>query len=894
MRRWIFRILIVAFLWFLAGRIAEIEKLAGILAQGKWLWIAIAFLLQVLYHIVYTGLYQSAFSTVNVRSRWRDLWPVVFGSLFINVVAPAGGTSGAALFIDDASKRGESSARATAGALLVAITEFGTFIAILIVGMCYLFTQHDLKSYEIIGAVMLIGTITSLSGVLLVGLWRPDWVRRLLSLLQGLLAKLANLLRRQPFLDKQWAETTSSEFTEAAGAIRQRPSHLARTFAIALGAHSIDLICLFTIFLAFNQSVTFGALVAGYSMAILFWIVSPTPQGVGVVEAVTAMVFASLGVPGSKALVIALAFRGLTFWLPLLVGIIVLRKVRSFRTEQRTQAKVAEVHLVAILTALVGVINVVSSVTPSIAYRVAIMKPFISSAVRHNAHLAAALAGFGLILLSRGLWRRKRVAWIIAMTLLVISLASHLTKGLDYEEAVIVAALAMWLWSLRSHYHSLSDRPSVKQGLTVFAGAVLFTLFYGTIGFYLLDRHFSVNYSLWDSINQTLTMFFEFYDPGLEPVTHFGHYFANSIYVVGTTTLGWSLILLLRPVFIRQPATEAEREHALNIVKQYGRSSLAALALLPDKSYFFSSGGSVIAFAARSGIGLALGDPIGPESDAYNAISEFRKYCEAHDWRPAFYQTLPDHLDLYQSQRFNTICIGHEAIVHLADFTLEGGAVKPIRTSVNKLTKLGFRAEVHNPPILEPLMEELRMVSDAWLTMMQGSEKRFSLGWFDEDYIGSCPVMVIRSDDGTAVAFANIYSEYQLNEATVDLMRRTKDAPNGTMDFLFVSLFDWAKSAGYDTFNLGLSPLAGVGDESDDPIVEKGINFVYKHANRFYGFIGLHAFKEKFNPEWSPRYLVYDGARNLLTTAYSIVSADSGESLIRSHLRRRGQLKVKG
>jgi phosphatidylglycerol lysyltransferase len=679
----------------------------------------------------------------------------------------------------------------------------------------------------------------------------------------------------------------ASEFSDAASAIRQRPGLLARTFFFAIVCHTIDLVCLYAIFLAFDQPVGFGALVAGYSMAILFWIVSPTPQGVGVVEAVVAMVYTSLGVPGSKAVIISLAFRGLAFWIPLLVGVIVLRKVRSFKTEQRTRAKVFEVHVAAVAVALVGLVNIVSAVTPAVASRKALLDTILTAGTRHGAHLAAALAGFGLILLSRGLWRRKQTAWAIATALLVVSFISHLVKGLDYEEAVIVGALIVWLWSLRSHFHAMSDRPSVRQGVLVFAAAVVFTVFYGAVGFYLLDRHFAFHYNTAAAIDQTLIMFFEFYDPGLEPTTGFGHYFADSIYIVGIVTLGYSLLLMLRPVFLRQPATEEERARASKIVERHGRSSLAAVALLPDKSYFYSSGGSVISFVASSGIGLALGDPIGPNRDAASAVSEFKEYCAARDWRAAFYQTLPDYLSLYSAARLSALCVGCEATVGLAGFSLEGGENKPVRNSVTKLVKLGFTAGVHDPPLDDELVEELRMVSDEWLTTMHGSEKRFSLGWFDEDYIRSCPVMAVRAEDGTIAAFANIISEYQKNETSVDLMRRTADAPNGTMDFLFVSLFEWAKSQGFDTFNLGLSPLAGVGEESDDPMAEKALKFIYDHVNRFYGFKGLHKFKEKFGPEWSPRYLVYDGAAALLSTAYAIVSADSGGSLLWSYVRRR-------
>lgn len=100
------------------------------------------------------------------------------------------------------------------------------------------------------------------------------------------------------------------------------------------------------------------------------------------------------------------------------------------------------------------------------------------------------------------------------------------------------------------------------------------------------------------------------------------------------------------------------------------------------------------------------------------------------------------------------------------------------------------------------------------------------------------------------------------------------------MDFLFVSLFGWAKEAGYDTFNLGLSALSGVGDAQDDPALERALHYVYEHVNQFYNFKGLHDFKEKYRPEWSPRYLIFPGYASLPAVGLALQSAMTGESFV--------------
>ena len=258
------------------------------------------------------------------------------------------------------------------------------------------------------------------------------------------------------------------------------------------------------------------------------------------------------------------------------------------------------------------------------------------------------------------------------------------------------------------------------------------------------------------------------------------------------------------------------------------------------------------------------------------AVKGFQTFCAVNDWIPAFFQTLPDHLKIYQAAGFEHLCLGNEAIVQLDQFTLEGRTNKGMRSAYNRLTKLGYTAEVLQPPVRAEQLAQLRSISDEWLTNMHGSEKRFSLGWFHEAYIKNCPLMVVRDPDQNSVAFANIVSEYNLNEITIDLMRHRRRVVGGTMDFMFVSLMQWAREQGYLTFNLGLSALSGVGNKPGDPALERMLNFIYEHINQFYNFKGLHEFKEKFHPMWSPRYLIYPRIMDLAIIWLAVTQANSG------------------
>jgi phosphatidylglycerol lysyltransferase len=224
--------------------------------------------------------------------------------------------------------------------------------------------------------------------------------------------------------------------------------------------------------------------------------------------------------------------------------------------------------------------------------------------------------------------------------------------------------------------------------------------------------------------------------------------------------------------------------------------------------------------------------------------------------------------------------VGSEAIVDLSTFSIAGGEKKNIRTGVNKMKRLGYQAEVLEPPHPEELINQLHLISDEWLTTMHGYEKRFSLGWFDREYLNSTRVIIIRNPNGSIDAFANILPEYQANEIAIDLMRHRRQAEKGQMDFLFVSLIEWAKSQGYATFNMGLSGLSGIGENPTDPAIERALHYIYEHVDQFYNFKGLHEFKAKFDPIWSPRYLIYPSAASLPAVTIAMLRADSGTDLL--------------
>ena len=107
------------------------------------------------------------------------------------------------------------------------------------------------------------------------------------------------------------------------------------------------------------------------------------------------------------------------------------------------------------------------------------------------------------------------------------------------------------------------------------------------------------------------------------------------------------------------------------------------------------------------------------------------------------------------------------------------------------------------------------------------------------------------------MAFANVLTGPGKQELSIDLMRYSRAAPEGIMDYLFVKLLKWGKEAGYETFNFGMAPLASVGELSGARLWEKLAHLLFRHGEGLYNFQGLRAYKAKFHPTWVPRYMAY-------------------------------------
>ena len=538
----------------------------------------------------------------------------------------------------------------------------------------------------------------------------------------------------------------------------------------------------------------------------------------------------------------------------------------AVRRDRHASVRSPIVVTIALVTLGSGILNLYSLTHPALSERLALLfKIFPLEFITLSRFLLLAL-GFALVVSSLNILRRKRRAWQVVMVLALLSAVFHLTKGIDYEEALLSLVLVALLLAGRRHFTVRSRRPlDLGPAAQRLAVTLLIGVAYGIAGFWLLDpREFGINFSWREAVHQTWLYLTLSGDPRLVPHTRHAVWFLESLSFMTILMVVYALTLLFRPALYRLKTASHERDVAADIVAHDGRSSLDFFKLWPDKSYFFPpSTRAFLAYSVGGGFALVLGDPVGPEDEIESTIRGFSAFCGENDWGFAYYQTLPDFLPIYERCGLSTLKLGEDAIVDLRTFTLEGKRRKGLRESMHKVERQGIDVRRHEPPLSDALLAELKAVSDDWLQIPGRRERQFTLGRFEAEYIRKSPVLVAVDRNGVVLAFVNTIPSYRKGETTLDLMRRRSGAPNGVMDYVLVKTMMDARDRGFERFSLGLAPMSGFQEQESPTAEERAIHALFRHLTFIFSFSGLRAYKAKFATGWEPRYIIYHHALDL-------------------------------
>jgi phosphatidylglycerol lysyltransferase len=615
------------------------------------------------------------------------------------------------------------------------------------------------------------------------------------------------------------------------------------------------------------DSVPFLTLMGAFLASQLVGLTSHVPGGVGVFEGLMVLLLRPFA--ASTTLLSAfIAYRAVYYLLPLSVAALTLaadelhqRRSQAARvagafgwlTEQLTP------RVLAVFTFLAGVVLLASGATPAAAGRLGFLNRILPLGVIEVSHFAGSVIGAALLLLSQGLARRLDAAYALTVGAMVGGIAASLLKGADYEEAIVIGAILLVLWRARPAFDRraalFETRFSAGWAAAVIAG-VGASLWLGLFAF----KHVEYANELWWR--------FELHGDAPRML--------RATVGATVTLLLFALARLIGPAPHEAPApTDADLDAAAAIIGRQ-TATFPNLVFLRDKAVLFDEEKSgFIMYGVRGRTWAALGDPVGPPDRMSTLIRLFLERCDDFGGIPVFYEVSSEHLHQYADVGLTFVKLGEDARVDLAAFSLEGSHGKKYRQALHRLEREQATFRVIARDQVRKVMEQLRSVSDDWLTHRAAAEKGFSLGFFDAEYIARCPVAVIEQG-GRIVAFANMWEGPDRVELSVDLMRYERRAPKDVMDALFVHLMLWAKAQGYRWFPLGMAPLSGFETSPVAPLWSRLASFLYEHGTAVYNFQGLRAFKEKFDPVWKPRYLAYPGGLRLARVLADVAALVAG------------------
>lgn len=488
------------------------------------------------------------------------------------------------------------------------------------------------------------------------------------------------------------------------------------------------------------------------------------------------------------------------------------------------------------------------------------------------------LLGVSVIYLSTLLRRRKRTAWVVTILAYVFYIGLNVLHSLHRHDrlvlmhhplmpvlrVVVFPAVILLLLYLYSHQFVVkSDIKTFSTSIRFVFIIIFITIVYGISGFSLMDNSdFHQEISFGQAVHYTIDQFNITTTKPVQAYTKRAHLFLDSLSFVSIISVIYAGLSLFQPLKLRFSDQSQERDHVEVLLNRYGGEAEEFFKLWPkDKQYYFNeSGDCAIAFHVYGGVALCLGDPIGNPRSIDNLISEFLNQCFSNDWLPSFIHTSDNCIKLYEKHGFTIQKLGQEAVVETEKFVNELKGLKYFRHILNRFNKQDYSFELLKPPHHQAILARTKVISDEWLASGNKSERGFSMGYYTDEYMQLCDILVARDAAGTIQAFINVIpSEWNKQEVTYDMVRQSSSALGNVVDYLIINLISEIHTKGFKYFNLGLSPLSGLDEDSDEKktLVANVMKFAYANGDPFFSFSGLYKFKSKYEPSWQDRYVAY-------------------------------------
>ena len=538
----------------------------------------------------------------------------------------------------------------------------------------------------------------------------------------------------------------------------------------------------------------------------------------------------------------------------------------------------------ALLTFLIGLSDVLAVFKPAWhqaleAHKVNAVVPGTLTNVTRTSDV---LIGLLLLMLARGLRRRKRRAWQAVIALLVFDIVIHFLHfphPVPVSGFVAIALLAVLLYR-HEEFYAVADPRNRRAALRAFLVLIVMDFAIG-LG-YLQVGPLSGSYPF---VQRLQDVAYELV--GLSgPVTitwasdargDLYHFLTSGL---GVFTVVVTIYLFLRSDRPRPGLAYADTARIRELLDRYGdRDSLGYFALRDDKSVIWSpSGKSGVCYRVVSGVMLAAGDPLGDSEAWPGAIAEFLSEAARHAWRPAVMGCSELAAEVWcREGDLTALELGDEAIVNVADFSLAGRQMRNVRQMVNRVAKNGYTAEVRRVGDI-PQQELDRVIREADRWRGTHVERGFSmaLGRLGVPGDEKC-VLVTAKEDGVLRAVLQ-FVPWGNDGLSLDLMRRDKTAQAGLNDFLIVEAIKAAPGLGVKRVSLNFAMFRAAlerGERIGAGPVLKAWRGLLVFLSRWFQIESLYKFNAKFAPVWEPRFFVFTSSRDAPRIALAALEAEA-------------------
>lgn len=818
-------ILFLAFVFFRSER----KEMASILPQiknAKPLWIAAGVSLTLIYVLLQSLMYVFSFRALGVKLKLSDAIELFLNRNFLSVFLPAGGISSLAFTPRKLQRQNEVKNNIHQASALYG---FVGILTVFLVGIPVVaYAAWADKNFG-----------SSWIGLLGVGIF----IAAVFWMVNSLRTKSSFYL----LLTKHFPKKTNRIDEFFGGEIHKRYFYM--TVFISVLIEFCGIFHLLIAMYAFGAIPLFSAAAVGYTISVLLMLVSPFLRGLGAVEFSLIYLLANFGFLHSQALGITLLYRVFEFWLPLILGIF------AFLWNGR---KIIARILPAFAIFALGIINIISVITPPLANRIKIGENYLSDDTIHFSKVLTLIAGILLVVTSAYLLRGLKRSWYLAMALAIISFFGNLVKALDYEEAAAALFIIFLLIISRKEYIVKTQKKYLRRGFSWFTGIFAAVFLFNFLSFYFIDKHhFGIDFTWKESLYYTLHNFFLFKENGLIPKTGFAKDFEFINYFLGTAS--W-LFLIFSFFNVRKmmdyPEDSRDFDEAKNLLHSYGTSSMDFFKISKEKHLYFSEDvEGFVSYRNANQYTVVLQEPVCHAEDKEKIISEFECFCSKNGMKTVYYRIDEQSLYFFHPFQKKKIFIGQEAIMTVENFKTEGQEKKSLRNGLSALTKKGYTTAIIYAPHDDAILSQIQNISEEWLKKFNKEEMVFSQGMFNRSELQNQDLVILKNEQESIVAFLNIIPDFAAEECTYDLMRKTADAPNGSMDALIVKLVEYAKIKKLKYINLGLTPLGGM--KQPDNTAEELLKFVYNRVDSFKHYQSLRDFKEKYADLWENKYLVY-------------------------------------